>query len=95
MIEIPKEEALTFIEKDCNGNIENIIDKLKYDHQNETLYLVSDSIDYPENEVNDFNPEIHEMVTKKKEETKKKNGKKSKESIDPPKKNTERSKKSE
>ena len=49
VIDIPKEEALTFIEKDCGGNIENIIDKLKYDAGNETLYLVSDSIDYPDN----------------------------------------------
>ena len=40
---------MTFIEKDCNGNLENIIDKLKYDPENETLYLVSDSIDYQDN----------------------------------------------
>ena len=31
VIEIPKEEAIIFIEKDCNGKVENIVDKLKYD----------------------------------------------------------------
>jgi hypothetical protein len=59
VIDIPKEEAIIFIEKDCGGNLENIIDKLKYDSASETLYLVSDSIEDPENDVSDFNPEIH------------------------------------
>ena len=96
VIEIPKEEAILFIEKDCHGKMENIIDKLKYDIPTETLYLVSDHLEEEEKEQNDFNPEIDKIVSKKKEEVKKKKEDKnikSKESIESEKKslkNTER-----
>ena len=89
VIEIPKEEAILFIEKDCHGKMENIIDKLKYDIPTETLYLVSDHLEEEEKEQNDFNPEIDKIVSKKKEEVKKKKedkNVKSKESIESEKK---------
>lgn len=72
VIEIPKEEAIVFIEKDCNGKVENIADKLKYDAPTETLYLVSDHLEEEDREGNEFNPEIDKFVSKKKEEVQKK-----------------------
>lgn len=45
VIEIPREEALVFLEKDCDGKMERLLDKLKYDQSTETLYLVSETIE--------------------------------------------------
>ena len=45
VIEIPRDEAVLFLEKDCNGKLENILDKLRYDAKGDTLYLVTNDID--------------------------------------------------
>lgn len=50
VIDIPKEEAIIFLEKDCEGKAERLLDKLRYDEKTETLYLVSETIE----ETNDF-----------------------------------------
>lgn len=44
VIEIPKQEAIVFIQKDCHGQIELLFQKLKYDSSSETLYLVSENM---------------------------------------------------
>jgi hypothetical protein len=45
VIEIPKEEALIFVEQECDSSIEKIIEKLRYDESNDTLYIVSSSLE--------------------------------------------------
>ena len=46
LIEIPREEAMEFIEMECDGKLENIFDRLRYDNSEEVLYLVSQGVDY-------------------------------------------------
>jgi hypothetical protein len=45
VIEIPKEEAALFLEKDCQGKVEILLEKLRYDKPTETLYLISENIE--------------------------------------------------
>lgn len=45
VIEIPREEAVVFFEKECEGKAERLLDKLKYDRATETLYLFSETIE--------------------------------------------------
>lgn len=45
IIEIPKDEAVLLLEKDCQGKMENLIDKLRFDAKGDTLYLVTDDIE--------------------------------------------------
>lgn len=40
-----KDEAEEFITEECNGNVENILNLLKYDSQSGDLYLVGKSLD--------------------------------------------------
>lgn len=70
IIEIPKEEAVIFIEKDCHGLVENIVEKLKYDGQTETLYLVSDHLEEGDPDFSDFNPETEKITANKNEKKK-------------------------
>ena len=44
---------MEFIEYECDGKLENIFDRLKYDSQEEVLYLVSQETDV--NDLNDMN----------------------------------------
>jgi hypothetical protein len=54
IIEIPIDEAEIFVDNDCNGQLTGLIDKLRYDADSETLYLISanleeeDALDNPE-----------------------------------------------
>ena len=41
IIEIPREEAMEFIELECEGKLENVFDRLRYDGEEEVLYLMS------------------------------------------------------
>jgi hypothetical protein len=43
IIDIPRDEAALFIDEDCNGSIENLLNKLKYDKASDTLFLMSDT----------------------------------------------------
>lgn len=54
IIDIPRDEATLFIEEDCNGKIEVLFDKLKYDKDSDTLFLMSDSYEgmFEENSAN-------------------------------------------
>ena len=45
VIEIPRDEAIVFIEKECDGNAERLLEKLKYDRATETLYILSETMD--------------------------------------------------
>ena len=72
IIEIPKDEAIMFIERDCQGKIENVLNKLKYSPKEEALYLVSDSIEEGELDFAEFNPEVEKITEKKKDIKKKK-----------------------
>lgn len=55
VIDIPKDEAVIFLEKDCDGKAERLLDKLRYDEKTETLYLVSETIEET-NDFGDLNP---------------------------------------
>lgn len=48
VIEIEKEEALDFIEQECNGRIQSIFDHLRYDSQEAVLYLVGNEVSLEE-----------------------------------------------
>lgn len=41
VIEIPKEEGLIYINQECGGKLEGLLEKLKYNHQKEALYIDS------------------------------------------------------
>jgi len=45
VIEIPRDEAVTLLEKDCHGKMEKLLDKLRYDAKGDTLYLVTDDLE--------------------------------------------------
>lgn len=70
VIEVPKEEAVIFIEKDCKGKPENLLHKLKYDPKSETLYLVSDHLGEEDPDFSDFNPEVDKIIVHKDEKKK-------------------------
>lgn len=40
VIDIPAEDAIAFVRNDCAGSIRNIFQKLRYDAQNQVLYVV-------------------------------------------------------
>lgn len=40
IIEIPKEEAIAFVECECDGKLEKLFDHLCYDKEEDVLYLV-------------------------------------------------------
>jgi hypothetical protein len=50
--------------------VENIVDKLKYDGQTGTLYLVSDHLEEGDPDFSDFNPEIQKITAYKNEKKK-------------------------
>jgi hypothetical protein len=41
IIEVPREEALQFIEEECDGKIEGLFDRLSFDSDGKILYLLS------------------------------------------------------
>lgn len=41
IIEVPRDEAMEFIEAECDGKIEGLFDRLHFDPQEEVLYLLS------------------------------------------------------
>lgn len=45
VIEISKEEAIEFIQYECDGKIEGIFDCLRYDYKEKVLYLVGKGIE--------------------------------------------------
>ena len=45
VIEIPKEEGLLFIDRECNGRIERVMDKLRYDFKDDSLILMSEVLE--------------------------------------------------
>ena len=56
---MPKSEALYFIQEECNGKMEELINKLKYDPLSDTLYIVSDSLaEVSDKDLQSYNPEI-------------------------------------
>lgn len=44
IIEINRNEGLEFIEEECQGRIELLFDRLRYDREEGALYLVSNEI---------------------------------------------------
>lgn len=77
VIEVPRNEAVILIEKECQGKMENLVDKLRYDAKGDTLYLVTDDIEEGELDFSEFNPEIDRIVVNKKDDKAKKDEKKS------------------
>lgn len=67
VIDIPRNEAAQFIEEDCNGKVEILFDKLKYDKDSDTLFLMSNSYEGMFEE-NDANPEASIFNLKPREE---------------------------
>lgn len=49
------------MEKDCNGQIEQLFQKLKYDASSETLYLISENIEEVDVDFAEFNPEVNRI----------------------------------
>jgi hypothetical protein len=87
VIEIPRDEAILYIEKDCHGKMENIFDKLEYDSTTETLFLVSEHLEEEgDMDFSEFNPEIDRVVGQKR-----KDERRNKSSIENTKKGTEAS----
>lgn len=45
IISIPREEALAFIECECEGKLEGIFDRLSYDAEEDVMYLIGNGGD--------------------------------------------------
>lgn len=49
---------MIYINQECGGKLESLLDKLKYNPQSETLYIDSDILAEDNDSFNEFNPEV-------------------------------------